>query len=138
MTTEVICALVTVGGTLLSALIAFFVSRTTANKEIEKMQLTWEREDIVSSDDEFAEMASAVATYVQNGWADMQRDALSKIAAIRSKEIGNLAVLLDRLYAEVCKNNTHSANTALTEVINEKRHTKSKTDASNGNKPKKK
>lgn len=130
MTTEIICALVTVGGTLLSTLIAFFVSRSTANKEIEKMKLTWEREDVISSDDEFAEMASAVATYVQNGWSGNQCTAMSKIAAIRSKEIGSLALKLDQLYTSVSRGNANSADSLLTEVINEKRQAKSKTDTS--------
>lgn len=130
MKAEIICALITVGGALLSALIAFFVSRSTANKEIEKMKLTWEREDVISSDDEFADMASAVATYVQNGWSDTQRTAMSKIAAIRSKEIGSLASKLDQLYTAVSRDNAKSADSLLTEVINEKRQAKSKTDTS--------
>lgn len=124
MTTEVICALVTVGGTLLSALIAFFVSRTTANKEIEKMQLTWEREDIVSSDDEFAEMASAVARFVAYDSLQNQTEAMEKIAAIRAKEIGHTCASLDLLFRAVTTEDQGGADALLTEVINEKRRLK--------------
>ena len=116
MTTEVICALVTVGGTLLSALIAFFVSRSTANKEIEKMKLTWEREDAIASDEEFGNMAAAVASYVQNPWSGSQNDAITKVAAIRSKVTGRMAIVLSRLYKSIRDNDTQSTEFALTEA----------------------
>lgn len=137
MKTEIICAIVAAGGTLLSALIAFFVSRTTANKELEKMKLTWAREDLVSSDDEFAEMAEAVSKYVQNNYGKVQSDAMSKIAAVRSKEINSIAVILDDLYKYVRMDNPNAADEYLTKAINEKRKIKSDAKTSKGNKPKK-
>ena len=137
MTSEIICALITAGGVLFSAIVSYAISRSTANKEIEKLKLTWEREDVVSSDDEFAEMAEAVAKFIHNCNSSNQRDALGKVAAIRSKETGELGALLDKLYAAIRTGIPSDANEQLTKVINQKRETKSKANAPKGNKPNK-
>lgn len=133
MTTEVICALIAVGGTLISALISYAVSRSTASKEIEKMKLTWEHEDVVSSDDEFADMSALVAQFVHSHLQGHQQIAMSKIAAIRSKESGNIASLLDELYSAVRSGNISAADSCLSKVIDEKRHAKCKANASGRN-----
>jgi len=124
--TEVLCTLITVAGTVLSALIAWFVSRSTASKELEKLKLTWEREDIVSSDDEFAAMASAVANYVHSNVPLCQREAMCAVASIRSKESGDLGTLLDQLYNAINSNYSIEADRLLSQVINKKRDAKGK------------
>lgn len=137
MTTEVVCTLITFGGVVFSALISYAISRSTANKEIEKMELTWEREDVVSSDDEFAEMASAVAKFVTHNSGVNQRAAMEQVAAVRSKETGVLGRLLDELYIEVQSGVAYNADIRLSQVIDQKRESKSKTNAPKRNKPKK-
>lgn len=129
MTTEVICALIAATGTVVSALIAWFVSRSAASKEIKKMQLAWEREDIVSSDDEFAAMSSAVAKFTQSENGHSQREALAVVAAVRSKESGEIAVALDELYRCISNGQPHYSDQALTRVIEKKRETKGKAKA---------
>ena len=126
MKTEILCALIAAAGAILSALIAWFVSRSTANKEIEQLKLTWEREDIVSSDDEFAKMASVVANYIKCDIPGLQREALSSVAAIRSKESGELGSLLDQLYSVIDYGDISLVDQVLTSVINKKREAKSK------------
>lgn len=135
MTSEVICTLITVGGVTFSALISYAISRSTANKEIEKLQLSWEREDIISSDDEFADMTGAVAKYVSHNTSSNQRDAIERVASVRSKETGTLGRLLDELYIDVKSNNINNADIHLSQVIDQKREAKSKAKASNRNKP---
>lgn len=126
MTTELICTLVTAGGTLLSAVIAFFVSRSTANKEIEKMKLSWDHEDTVSSDDDFAEMAALVSKFVCLSTGGWQPDALSKVAEVRSRESGRLGDILDKLYVCIGQEHYRETDALLTEAITEKRKLKSK------------
>ena len=138
MSTEVICAMIACFGAIFSALISFFVSRTTANKEIEKMELSWKREDIVSSDDEFAEMASAVARFVADSRSCNRLDAMSKVAAIRSREGGDISVYLDLLFKALNDQNPNRCSVFLSEVIEEKRGNHSETNAPSRNKPKKK
>ena len=124
----VMCAIITVIGNIISAKIAQKTAektaRETANKEIEKMERTWECEDLVSSDEEFAEMASLVSsfTYVQDGFAAL--DSVKKIAEIRSKESGDIAEILDKLYNAVVNEDYAQADRLLTAAIAEKRKIK--------------
>ena len=128
MTTEIICAIIAVIGTLVSAYISYFVSQATANKELEKLRLTWEREDVVSSDDEFALMTAAVGEFLSYyGWRE-QKMAMGKVAAIRSKEAGELGEALDELY-ETISSRSSSTNDALSKVIEKKREAKSRAKA---------
>jgi len=107
MTTEVICAIIAAGGAIVSAVIARSVSHSTAKKELERLKLTWDREDVVSSDDDFAEMAFAVARYTQSRretYDSSARDVISMVASVRARR-QDLAAIED----------------ALTRVIDEKR-----------------
>ena len=135
MSSEMICALIAVAGTVLSALISYGVSRYTASKELEKMKLTWEREDIVSSEDEFAAMAKAVGAFVQSSHPSHQRAAMELVAAARSKEIGALGSLLDHLYMHIQSGHIGNTDVGLTKVINQKREAKSKANSSGSAKP---
>lgn len=133
MTIEVICSLITVGGVVFSALISYAISRSTANKELEKMKLSWEREDVVSSEDEFAGMASAVAKFVDYNNPRNRANAMEQVAAIRSKEVGTLGRLLDELYLAVQSGNHSEADIRLSQVIDQKREAKSKANTTDRN-----
>ena len=126
ISSETICALISLTGLFVSGFLSFLVARFSIKKEIEKMQLLWEREDVIASDDEFAEMVSAVAAYIQSPYPPEATTAASKIAGIRSKETGTLALKLDQLYRNVSFQNLNAIDSSLTEVINEKRKRKSR------------
>lgn len=121
ISTELVCSSISVIGVIASALIAKSVSKNTAAKEIEKMKLAWEHEDMVSSEEEFGDMTASVARYSSNLRETDRRDALGRIASIRAKENEALATALDELYQAVSQQNTNSINSYLTKVINIKR-----------------
>ena len=123
---EIICALITLGGIIVSAVISYAISRTTANKEIEKMRLAWKREDVVSSDEEFSVMTRAVAKYVQGSSTRTQSTALEEVASVRAKEAGSLGQMLDDLYSHIRSDNVIAADHQLSKVIDQKREAKSK------------
>ena len=136
---EVVCAAVAAVGVVASALISWFITRSSIAKELEKMHMEWEREDIVSSDDEFAEMASAVASFIQCQSSTYHIAAAQKVAAIRSKESGTIAHRLDHLYVLIDHRGgaqKSELNQALTEVIDEKRKARTGSQNSNTKKPK--
>ena len=135
MTTEVICTLIAVSGTVFSALLSFAISRSTANKEIEKMRLEWDREDLVSSEDEFAAMAGAVAKCMNCYTTSNQGRAMELVASVRAKESGSIGAALDDLYNALATSRTTETDEQLTRVINQKREAKSKRNAHKGNKP---
>lgn len=133
--TEVICALVATSGVVISAFISWLVSRASANKEIEKLMLTWEREDIVSSDDEFADMSSSVAKYIVNLYSSERADAMGKVAAIRSKESGSISEKLDNLYSALKRCDVSEIDQSLNDIIDEKRNSKGKNKTGSRNSP---
>lgn len=131
MTVEIVISAAVVSAviTVIGSIITAKMSRTTAIKaaqeatdlEIRKLERTWAREDVVSSDDEFAEMASAVAAYLHYPTGSARKNAVEKVAAIRAKEHGILGTILDQLYAAIIERNEKSADKALTAAINQKR-----------------
>lgn len=128
ISSAVVCAFITLIGNIISAKIAqktaTKTAKQTASSEIEKMQLTWSREDLVTSDDEFADMASEVARYIQNGTSSQSRDALAKVAAVRSKESGAIGDTLDMLYSYLRLYDRDGADQALSLAIRQKRELK--------------
>ncbi|MGM9615689.1 MAG: hypothetical protein ACI4V3_05305 [Faecousia sp.] len=117
MSSEIISALI-------SAAVALIVSYITAKKEIKKMRLEWEREDHLSAEDELANMASAVSSFISRGSEGYREQALSKVASARSKEAGPMAEALDSLYYVLSMRpcSFDAADAALTRVINEGRN----------------
>ena len=115
--TGIVVALITRKTTLEAA-------REAASQEIKKLERTWEREDIVSSDEEFAEMSSAVAIYVYQATIPHSRDAIGKVASVRSKEHDNLGRILDALHQSITNGDTSRAERELTKAIDEKRRLK--------------
>ena len=121
MNTEIICTIVTAGGVVLSSLISFFVARSTANREIRRMKLTWDREDAVTADKEFSSMSAAVAEYGAYGSIELRRSAVKEIAALRAKENGPIAPLLDKLHMAVLGSDLHLVNDLLSRLIEHRR-----------------
>ena len=102
------------------AVISILKSRVVAKTEHELKQLTWQREDIVSSEEEFAQMARAVSVFSTDRHND-RGAALQSVAAIRAKETGALGEALDELYSCVRYEDNPGTNRALSKVIDEKR-----------------
>ena len=87
---QLICAIITASGTVLSAVIAFFSARYTAKREIRKMKLQWAHDDHLSDKKDFSEMTAAVSRYAQSGWSRHQREALECIAVVQVSASGDL------------------------------------------------
>ena len=138
MDTEIICTLISSAGVVLSALIAWLVSRSSAKKEIEKMKLEWEREDVVSSDDDFGQLSAAVSRYVMDTETPIiRKDAVAFAASMRARENGTLAELLDALYTALVEAKPAPVvENALVEVIKEQRIRKGQPNGPNGHQPK--
>ena len=88
--TDILCAFISVIGAIISSVLAYFISRFSAQNEIEKMRISWEREDMISSDEEFTEMVVTVTRYINSKEKTDETAALEKINSLRSKELGEL------------------------------------------------
>ena len=100
------------------------IAQEAANQEIRKMERTWEREDVVSSDEEFAEMAKAVAQYIHRNTIPNSHEAIGLVASIRAKEYGELGKILDELQKAIDIHDLPRADRELTKAINKKRELK--------------
>ena len=131
ISSAIVSAFIATIGSIITAKItqktAVKTAEDTANKEIEKLERTWQREDVVSSDEEFGEMASAVASFVHMSNGAFSLDAAKAVASIRSKETGELASTLDLLYKSIQDDDYPKADMLLSEAIAEKRKVKSGT-----------
>lgn len=137
MSSVVICTIITTIGVIVSALVSLFVARSTAANEIKKMQLSWEREDAVSSDDEFAAMVSASVKYANTEDDELLIDTLQRVASLRAKAIGEIAKIYDLLYFTVQRSDYTGIDKVLTELLNKKREIKSNTNPTQTHNPKK-
>lgn len=97
MTIEIIISSAVVGAviSLIGSIITAKIAQKTAikaaqeatNQEIKKMERTWEREDIVSSDEEFAAMAEAVGKYVHRNNFENVRMLRAKLRQFARKNM---------------------------------------------------
>ena len=133
VSSAIVSTLITMAGSIITTKItqktAVKTAEKTANKEIEKLERTWQREDVVSSDEEFGEMASSVAAFVHMSNGAYSLDAARAVASIRSKETGELSSKLDMLYKSIQDDDYLKADMLLSEAISEKRKLKSPPNA---------
>lgn len=116
ISSEILCAGISAAGVLISALVSQSTAKHAANKEIEKMKLTWAREDITSFDAEFSEMIRMAILFVERTNIG-HPDTLAAIGAIRAKETGELAQALDDLYRFVKTDSYQEADALIDRVI---------------------
>lgn len=103
-------------------------AQETATQEIKRMERTWEREDLVSSDEEFAAMTAAVARYVHRNTIEHGIDAAGKVAGVRSKEHGEMGRILDALHKSIDDRDQEKAALEMSKAIDEKRKIKGYSD----------
>ncbi len=120
-TDEVTSALIAVSGVFLSALVSLIIARLTAALELKKLERSWEHDTLVSSVEEYAAMAAAVSICTMDTAIAYRREALTKIAALRIKESGEMAAILDDLYASVHTENYRQIDIALKSAIDQRR-----------------
>lgn len=130
MNTEIICAIIALIGTLASAVVSFWVSKSSTEKELKKMRMEWKRQDIVSSDEDFSDMAVAVSRFIQIQDGTTHRKAIESVMKIRAKESGSIAESLDSLYLAIGKRgygynpNLEQIDSLLSEILKQKRNSK--------------
>lgn len=119
MTTEVLSGLFSLVGIVFSGVLSFLVAKSSASKEIDKLKLTWKREDVVSSEADFSEMVSSVAVYAKTLSIDDMNTATKWVAKIRAQESGALGDLLDGLYNQLRDPIVFELEDTLSEIIKE-------------------
>lgn len=131
-TTEVICAIITLGGIIFANLTSRWVAKEAAKKEMEKLKQTWEHDNEIAFDQAFHAMTEAVSTYILDSSTTNQEAARVKTAIMLTYAEGELADKTETLYTCLkCRPAPH-AEEWLMDVIRARRSQR------NNSKPKKK
>ena len=113
MSSWLISSIISFVGVLISAAASVFAARLVSKREFKKLLLTWQREDLVSFDAAFSDMASAVSAYAVRGGLEQRWDAVPKIAALSCRASGPLAESLDALSRAACGSDLSAVRSAL-------------------------
>lgn len=104
----VLIAVIGAASVILSAIVSYLTSRHVAGREIKKMKMTWKYEEKRECERNFSEMLTAVKICCDIKSWNKHKDAIEKINLCRIKAVGQLAELLDILYAELSVSGTRS------------------------------
>lgn len=121
MKTEVICALITASGVLLSTLGSLFISKITASKEIKKLELEFEHNDNAKLSAELSDALAAAAKYANKPVRMFHTDAVTKVATVRVRYGGEIGRILDVLYNDLTSETSSNIDRTLALLVEEKR-----------------
>lgn len=138
MSPEIICSIVTGLGAICSALISYWVSSSVSKREIQKLRLTWDREDSLEFDKGLQELFQLVYEFIDSQNDSFAIPAISRLAPLRAKETGPAAPLLDELHIALDSHNRHRCRILLSDIVIKYREAKSDTQNKNRKQPKKK
>lgn len=125
MNIQIVSSVIATSGMAISALISWFIARSSAEKEIKKLKISWTREDALSSSEEFSDMCGAVAYFARAQQTNTEAEAARQVARVRPKESGVLAKHLDTLYDAIKNENFDLIDDSLARVIEEYRKSRS-------------
>lgn len=116
-------AFVAICCSVVSGVVSWLVARYTAKAEIERLEATWAHERSAAFESCFAEMVGAVTYFVNHCDVGSFKDAVAKVAAVRSQATGGLANAVDELSSLLTLRggDNRRIQAALTAVIDRKR-----------------
>lgn len=122
---EVLDVVMPLTSIILSGIISWIISKSTAIKELRQMQLTWTREDVISLNEHYTKMIYAVQRFLNNPTPEHKGNALEEIAVLREKESGDLAYLLDDLSGFIQLNKVEKTTDRFNHIISKRRQIRS-------------
>lgn len=117
LSTEVACALITLGGVIFANLSSRWIAKETAIRETEKLKQTWQHDSEMAFERAFHDMTEAVSVYILNSCISNQETARVKTAIMLTFAEGDLADKIDSLYFCLKHRPAPDAEDKLAEVI---------------------
>lgn len=114
---EVACAIITLIGVLFANIISRRISKSTIEKEIEKLERTWKHDETTTSEQAYREMVDAVSKYVTDSSVTNQNAARTKVALMLSFADGEMVDALKSLYDALKRRPSPDAEAKLMAVI---------------------
>lgn len=119
MNTEIVCAIISVAGVLLSCLTSLIVSKVAASKEIKKLKIELEHSDNAALAEKLSEALALAAKYTNYPCTMYQTAAKSQIAEVRGRYGGEVGRLLDELYTDIARENSRKADSTMALLVTE-------------------
>lgn len=119
MNTEVRCSLIALVGVLVSAVVAYLVSRN----EIKKLKLTWIRDDSLTFNDDFKETCSCILNYLDTGSEHHRKIAYQQVFLLQSSAPKSMVPTLKKLQAHLEAGNKSKVEELLQQLISLKNNT---------------
>lgn len=130
MNSEIICAMISVGGVIVSAGIAWFTAKQKTAHDLKQMKLAWKHDTDKALDTAYAEMIAAVSAFLAQQTDKNYARAIESVSYIRLKETDPLYRWVDALFNYLymfpfhdSRNYQDAANIRITldKIIEEKR-----------------
>lgn len=113
MSTEVICALISAAGVVLSALVSVLISRN----EIKKLKLSWSRDDDLSFSEDFNRACSCILNYIETPTDSYRRTALRQVLLLQSSAPAKIIDPLRKMNHALDSGDPKTAKQLLDELI---------------------
>ena len=117
LSTEVVCALITLGGIIFANLSSRWIAKEAAVKEMEKLKQTWEHDNKIAFEQAFHAMVEAVSAYILNSNISNQESARVTTAIMLTFAKGELADKIVALYSTLKRRPAPEAEELLLDVI---------------------
>lgn len=96
--TEIVCALITCAGIILSNWSSRAIAKDAAKKEAERIKQEWQHDEQIALNNAFHDMAHAVSAYISDSSVTKQLEARTKTAVMLTYADGELADKVEALY----------------------------------------
>lgn len=117
LSTEVICAIITLIGVIFANLTARWTARDSADREIERQKRSWAHDNDVAFEKAFLTMTEAVSAFIQDSSISKQVSARASVAVALTYAKGDLANKLEALYIVLKNRPALDAEDKLLEAI---------------------
>lgn len=117
LSTEVICALITLAGVIYANISSKVIAKETANNEMNKLKQTWEHDNEIAFERAFCDMTEAVSTYIIEPSQPNQQIARTKTSVMLAHATGDMANRVQNLYDSMKRRPSPEAEEMLTEVL---------------------
>ena len=98
MDSEIICAMISVGGVIISAGIAWFTAKQKTAHDLEQMKLAWKHDTAATLDTAYDEMIAAVSAFLAQRTDESSARAIESVSYIRLRETDSLHQWVDALF----------------------------------------
>lgn len=120
-----VTALATIMSAIISSCISYAIYRFGFKRDLEKLRLSWNREDKLAYMNQFTKMVTSVSEYLTVEGAPPHSAAMNSVRALQATESGTNAQMLDDLYNAISEHDKETTRNILSQILQGDGFTKS-------------